>query len=76
MLGEGQFGLIFDVRPGKESEAKGLRELWRKEPMEEVNSMREKSSSLSSVEEGDIGNDSEDDDAFLAQYDEDGKFIG
>ena len=75
-LGEGQFGFIFDVRPGNESEAKELREEWRKEPMEEVHPTREKSSSLSSVEEDDTGNDSEDDDAFLAKYNEDGEFIG
>ena len=30
-LGEGEFGFIFYVRPGKEIEAKEMRKEWRKE---------------------------------------------
>ena len=56
-----------------------MRKEWRMDPTEEVNPIKEKSSSLSSlssVEEDCINNDSKDDDAFLARYDEDGTFIG
>ena len=75
-LGEGHFGYIFDVIPGKEDEAKSLREEWRNEQAGEQILSRDKSSSLSDIEEDDKYDDSEDDDAFLAKYDSDGNFIG
>ena len=31
IIGEGQFGFVFDVRPGKEKEAKALRLAWRED---------------------------------------------
>ena len=36
-LGEGQFGIVLDVRPGKELEAEELRDEWRKETTEMKN---------------------------------------
>ena len=75
-LGEGEFGLNFDVRPGKEEEAKLLREEWRKDHLQEPSSSKEDNTSVSDIDKSDISEDSEDDDAFLAKYDSDGNFIG
>ena len=75
-LGEGKFGYVFDVRPGKEYEAKILREEWKTKEVEEHIVRLDKSSSLCDIEADDNYDDSEDDDAFLAKYDEDGNFIG
>ena len=71
-LGEGRFGFAFDVRPGKEKEAKLLRNYWRKDQKQKPSY----SSSLSSIDREDNDDDSEDDEAFLAKYDDDGNFIG
>ena len=75
-LGKGQFGFIFDVIPGKQDEAKSLREEWRNKQAGEQIPSRDKSSSLSNTDEDDKYDDREDDDAFLAKYDSDGNFIG
>ena len=75
-LGEGKFGYVFDVRPGKEYEAQTLREEWKTKEVEEHTSRRDKSSSLSDIEADDNYDDSEDDEAFLAKFDDDGNFIG
>ena len=73
-LGEGQFGFVFNVRPGKENEAELLRNYWGKN--QKQNPSSSSSSSLSSIDREDISDDSEDDEAFLAKYDDDGNFIG
>ena len=75
-LGEGQFGFVFDVIPGQEEEAKLLRKEWNKEQQHEPSSSIEKATSLSDINVEDVGDSSEDDDAFLAKYDDDGNFIG
>ena len=75
-LGVGQFGYVFDVRPGKQDKAKALREEWRNDDVEAQILSRAKSSSLSSIEEDDDNDDSEEDEAFFAKYDDDGNFIG
>ena len=75
-LGEGKFGYVFDVRPGKEYEAQTLREEQKTKKVEEHTSRRDKSSSLSDIEADDNYDDSEDDEAFLAKFDDDGNFIG
>ena len=62
--------------PGKEDEAKSLREEWRNKQAGEQILSRDKSSSLSDIEEDDKYDDSEDDDAFLAKHDSDENFIG
>ena len=64
------------MRPGKEDEAEELREEWKNKEVEEHIPTTDKSSSLSDIETDDYSDDSEDDDAFLSKYDEDGNFIG
>ena len=75
-LGVGQFGYVFDVSPGKQNEAKAMREEWRNDDVEAQVLSRAKSSSLSSIKEDDDNDDSEEDEAFFAKYDDDGNFIG
>ena len=72
-LGEGKFGFVFDVIPGKEVEAKLLREEWKKD---EASCSIEEDTSLCDIDADDICDSSEDDEAFLAKYDDDGNFIG
>ena len=33
-IGRGEFGFVFDVRPGKENETESMREAWRKEKLD------------------------------------------
>ena len=75
-LGPGQFGYVFDVRPGKEEDAELLRKEWRKDQQEDSICSTGENTSLSDIDEDDIIEDSEDDEAFLAKYDNDGNFIG
>ena len=75
-LGKGQFGYVFDVRQGKEDEAEELREEWKNKEVKEDIPPRDKSSSLSDIKTDDYSDDSQDDDAFLSKYNEDGNFIG
>ena len=72
-LGKGQFGFVFDVIPGKEVEAKLLRKEWKKD---EASCSIEEDTSLSDIDNDDVCDSSEDDEAFLAKYDDDGNFIG
>ena len=41
-LGEGQFGFVFDVRPGKEKEAEELRFEWKHKEKTEITTQEEK----------------------------------
>ena len=72
-LGEGQFGFVFDVIPGKEEEAKLLRKEWRKD---EASCIIEEDTSFSDIDNDDICDSSEDDETFLAKYDDGRNFIG
>ena len=79
-IGRGEFGFVFDVRPGKENEAESMREAWRKEKLDR-NEKEIKDLSDSEEEEMDKNrkeptDDSEDDETFLAKYDDDGNYIG
>ena len=75
-LGKGQFEYVFDVRQGKEDEAEELREEWKNKEVKEDIPPRDKSSYISDIKTDDYSDDSEDDDAFLSKYNEDGNFIG
>ena len=87
-LGKGEFGFVFDVRPGKEKEAEDMRLEWKKEKRNEDNTKKD-CRDLSDIDEEtnregsdldsnkkDQTDESEDDDAFLAKYDDDGNYIG
>ena len=82
-LGPGRFGFIFDVRPGKEKEADEMRLAWKREKKaddinEDVNRIISDSNEEFNDEDSDIDqtDESEDDGAFLAKYDDDGNYIG
>ena len=82
-LGQGQFGFIFNVCPGKEKEADEMRLAWKRENKaddinEDINRIMYERNEEFNDEDIDIDHtdESEDDDAFLAKYDDDGRFIG
>ena len=79
-LGEGQFGVIFDVQPGKEKEADDMRLAWRKgEKSEDINKQVSGIIPDNNEEVNDEDHqtdESEDDETFLVKYDDNRNYIG
>ena len=64
------------MRSDKENEAEEPKEKWKNKEGEEQIPTRDNSSSLSDIKNDDHIDVSEDNDAFLSKYNEDGNFIG